>query len=123
VDLAIPGCPIEKDEFLRAVSCLLNGDTPERTGYPVCAECRRAENECLLAQGVPCAGPVTAGGCHARCPGFRVACIGCRGPADDANYDGLREVFRRMGLADDEIARRLCAFEAPAERAGLGGLQ
>src|SRR5512141_2801551 len=29
VDLAIPGCPMEKDEFLRTVALLLNGDLPE----------------------------------------------------------------------------------------------
>jgi coenzyme F420-reducing hydrogenase gamma subunit len=113
VDLSIPGCPMEKGEFLQGVACLLNGDRPERRSYPVCAECRMAEHECLLAQGLPCVGAVTAAGCGARCPGFHVACIGCRGPADDANDEGLRDQFRRLGLTDAEIGRRLHTFVAP----------
>lgn len=116
VDLAITGCPMEKEEFLQAVACLLNGDRPEKREYPVCAECRMAEHECLLERGVPCLGSVTAAGCHARCPGFRVGCVGCRGPADDANYEGLRAALRRIGLSDADIGRRLRMFEAPALR-------
>lgn len=114
VDLTIPGCPMEKDEFLQAVACLLNGDKPEKASYPVCAECRMAERDCLLDAGVPCLGPVTAAGCHARCPGFNIACIGCRGPADDANPDAMRAVLRRVGLSDEDISRRLATFCAPA---------
>jgi len=118
VDLAIPGCPMEKDEFLQAVACLLNGDTPEKPAYPVCAECRVAERPCLLDAGLPCLGPVTAAGCHARCPGFNVPCIGCRGPADDANPAAMRTVLRRIGLGDEEIARRMEAFAGAAATAG-----
>lgn len=114
VDLSITGCPMEKDEFLQGVACLLNGDKPERRTYPVCAECRMAENECVLERGIPCVGSVTAAGCHARCPGFRVACVGCRGPVADANYAGLRDAFRRIGVAEEDIGRRLHLFEAPA---------
>jgi sulfhydrogenase subunit delta len=118
VDLAIPGCPIEKEEFLQAVACLLNGDKPEKLPYPVCGECRMAERECLLAAGVPCLGPVTAAGCHARCPGFNIGCIGCRGPADDANPEAMRVVLRRIGLADADITRRLETFGAAAAARG-----
>jgi sulfhydrogenase subunit delta len=118
VDLAIPGCPIEKDEFLQAVACLLNGDKPEKAAYPVCAECRMAERACLLDAGVPCLGPVTAAGCHARCPGYNVGCIGCRGPADDANPDAMRAVLRRVGLTDEDISRRLDTFGAAARAPG-----
>jgi sulfhydrogenase subunit delta len=114
VDLAIPGCPMEKDEFLQAVACLLNGNPPEKAAYPVCAECRMAERACLIDAGVPCLGPVTAAGCHARCPGFNIGCIGCRGPADDANPDAMRAVLHRLGLADEDITRRLETFGAPA---------
>jgi sulfhydrogenase subunit delta len=118
VDLAIPGCPMEKDEFLQGVACLLNGDKPEKRAYPVCAECRMAEHECLLEQGMPCVGSITAAGCGARCPGFNVGCIGCRGPVEDANYDGLRDAFGKLGMADTDIARRLHTFDAPVLVAG-----
>jgi coenzyme F420-reducing hydrogenase gamma subunit len=118
VDFTLPGCPMEKDEFLSALACLLNGDKPEKPAYPVCAECRMAERECLLAAGAPCLGPVTAAGCHARCPGYNVACIGCRGPFDDANLEGMRLVLRRAGLGDEEISRRFENFGAPLAAAG-----
>lgn len=113
VDLAVPGCPIEKDEFLNLVADLLNGDPPERRVYPVCAECRMAERECLLTGGVPCLGPVTAAGCHARCPGFNVGCIGCRGPVEDANYVAMSSILAGLGLSEADIRRRLHTF-APA---------
>lgn len=114
VDLSIPGCPMEKDEFLQAVACLVNGDKPETRAYPVCAECRMAEHECLLEKGVPCVGPVTAAGCHARCPGFNVACIGCRGPAEDANVVAMSAILSRLGLSDDDVRRRLHTFAPEA---------
>src|SRR5574341_304767 len=50
VDLSISGCPIEKDQFLEAVANLLNGDPPVFRQYPVCAECRMRENNCLLIE-------------------------------------------------------------------------
>jgi coenzyme F420-reducing hydrogenase gamma subunit len=118
VDLAIPGCPMEKDEFLQAVACLVNGDRPQRPVYPVCAECRMAEHECLLDQGVPCVGPVTAAGCHARCPGFNVACIGCRGPVEEANFEAMSAILARMGLRDEDIRRRLHMFAPQPSGAG-----
>lgn len=118
VDLSIPGCPMEKDEFLQAVACLVNGDTPERRVYPVCAECRMAEHECLLDRGDPCVGPVTAAGCHARCPGFNVACIGCRGPVEEANFEAMSAILARLGLREEDIRRRLHMFAPLPPRAG-----
>jgi sulfhydrogenase subunit delta len=115
VDAALPGCPMEKDEFLRAVACLLNGDTPQPVAYPVCTECRLREQECLLlAAGLPCAGPVTTGGCGARCPGFNVPCIGCRGPIDDANLGSMHEILAKAGFSIDDVRQRLRTFAAPA---------
>jgi sulfhydrogenase subunit delta len=114
VDVAIPGCPIEKHEFLQAVACLLNGDRPEHATYPVCAECSMQEQNCLLAAGLPCIGPVTAGGCRARCPGFNVPCIGCRGPADDANLASMRAILAKTGGSVEDIRDRLRTFAAPA---------
>ena len=114
VDVAIPGCPMEKHEFLRTVAMLLNGDVPEKIASPVCADCKRLEQDCLLvSRGIPCAGPVTAGGCSARCPGYGVPCIGCRGPVDDANFASLQEILGRSGIAEDVVRRRLRTFAAP----------
>jgi sulfhydrogenase subunit delta len=115
VDAAVPGCPMEKEEFLYSVACLLNGDRPEPVTFPVCAECRMREQECLiLASRVPCAGPVTVGGCGARCPGFNVPCIGCRGPVDDANIQSMETILATAGFTLEDIRRRLRTFAAPA---------
>jgi sulfhydrogenase subunit delta len=111
VDAALPGCPMEKDEFIAAVSALLNGDMPEQVHYPVCAECRIKEQECLLvSRGIFCSGPITAGGCGARCPGYNVPCIGCRGPADDANVASMAEIVGRAGYSLDGFRRRQRLF-------------
>jgi sulfhydrogenase subunit delta len=114
VDVAIPGCPMEKHDFLHALASLLNGDRPLLPAYPVCAECKMQEQDCLLlSRGVPCAGPVTAGGCGARCPGYAVPCIGCRGPADDVNLTAMTAILEQRGFSRPDIARRLRTFAAP----------
>jgi coenzyme F420-reducing hydrogenase gamma subunit len=114
VDLCIPGCPIEKEEFLRAISSLLNGDMPLMPAYPVCLECKMKENECLLlAKGLPCAGPVTMAGCGARCPGYNIACVGCRGPVVEANMGSMEQLLQEKQYQLDEIKRKLRTFAAP----------
>ncbi len=115
VDFNLVGCPIEKDEFVKAVSSLLLGDVPIAPATPVCHECKMLEKDCLLiSRGLPCAGPVSAAGCGARCPGFNVPCIGCRGPVIEANLESLREVLIEKGLGDEAIRDKLRTFAAPA---------
>ncbi len=125
VDVAIPGCPIEKEDFLRVTASLLNGDMPQMPAYPVCLECKMKENDCLLvSRGLPCAGPVTTAGCGARCPAYDVVCIGCRGPVDEANITSLEKILVEKQLHEVEIKRKLRTFAAPAmDRAAKGGLE
>jgi sulfhydrogenase subunit delta len=114
VDLGIPGCPMETTEFVRVVSSLLNGDSPVMPAYPVCLECKMKEHECLLVvRGLPCAGPVTVAGCGARCPGYNVACIGCRGPVDEANMGSIKKIFEQKELPQEQIKLKLRTFAAP----------
>ncbi len=114
VDLAIPGCPMETTEFVRAVSALLNGDVPLMPAYPVCLECKMKENECLLVvRGLPCAGPVTKAGCGARCPSYNIACIGCRGPVEEANMGSIEKIFEETELPKEQIKLKLRVFAAP----------
>ncbi len=124
VDLSIPGCPIEKTEFLRATASLLNGDLPELPTYPVCLECKMLENDCLLiSRGLPCAGSVTVAGCGARCPSFNVACIGCRGPVEEPNTASLERILVEKEQHAEDIRRKIRTFAAPAmDRAEKGGL-
>lgn len=120
VDHRITGCPIERTEFLQAVAGLLNGNPPEAAPYPVCAECRMREISCLLVQdGAPCCGPVTAAGCNARCPALGTPCIGCRGPADEANVESLLETFAAGGISRAAARRRLESFGPLPARADL----
>jgi len=115
VDAVVPGCPMEKDEFLQVLASLLNGDRPERVTTPVCAECRMREQECLLITAhLPCAGPVTTGGCGARCPAYNVPCIGCRGPVEDANIASMEAILAAAGFSIDDIRQRLRTFAAPS---------
>jgi sulfhydrogenase subunit delta len=122
VDVALPGCPIEKDEFVKVVAALLNGDTPLLPPYPVCMECKMNENDCLLVNhGLPCAGPVTAAGCNARCPGYNVPCIGCRGPIDEANVVSMEKILSEKKLHEPEIRQKLRIFAAPVMERHNGG--
>jgi len=124
VNLALPGCPMEKKEFLSAAASLLNGDVPQLPAYPVCLECKMNENDCLLlSQGLSCAGPVTTAGCGARCPAYNVACIGCRGPVEESNVSSMEKIFHQKGVSELQIRRKLRTFAAPAlDRNAHGGL-
>jgi sulfhydrogenase subunit delta len=115
VDLNITGCPIEKDQFVAAISSLLNGDPPVYPEYPVCTECRMLENNCLLIErGEICCGPITAAGCNARCPELRVPCVGCRGPARDENLPSMLAMLETSGQSREALSARLRTF-APRE--------
>jgi coenzyme F420-reducing hydrogenase gamma subunit len=124
VDLNISGCPIEKHQFISAISSLLNGDPPVLPQYAVCTECRMRENNCLLLEkGEVCCGPLTVAGCEARCPTLGIRCVGCRGPADDANVKSALAVFEEKRIPFEQIAKKLGTF-APlrdAPTAGPGG--
>lgn len=117
VDYQITGCPIEKDEFLSAVANLLNGDAPLLPEYAVCVECKFRECLCLLTEkGEVCCGPLTVAGCNARCPALRVACVGCRGPAADANFASAMTMFSDRGVAREDVARKLRTFAPQGAR-------
>ena len=118
VDATLTGCPVEKDELLQALAALLRGDLPLPATRPVCAECRARETVCLLGRpGVVCCGPLTAAGCHARCPALGVPCVGCRGPSRDANVAATLTALERLGVPRVVAVRRLSAF-APLGGAG-----
>lgn len=111
VDAEITGCPIERHELLAAIASLLAGNPPLLPKYPVCTECRIRENRCLLNEdGQLCCGPLTRAGCRARCPSLGVACVGCRGPAADANVASATKLFASLGYEAEEIEARLGTF-------------
>lgn len=111
VDVGLPGCPIEAREFIDCLACLSRGYLPLLPRYPVCAECRWQENGCLLTgRNAPCLGALTVGGCRARCPSLGQACIGCRGPVEDANIASALRILEEKGVPADTARRKLAMF-------------
>ncbi|MFH2020339.1 MAG: hypothetical protein ABIJ34_02930 [archaeon] len=110
VDFTIPGCPPDKKEILDFIKDIIRGRTPKKYNNPVCVECRRNNNDCLLIKGRPCLGPITAGGCHAVCINGNFECWGCRGPSGDANYPAFIELLREKGYSREFIQTRMRMF-------------
>ncbi len=110
VDLYIPGCPIDKMEFLNAVTKVVAGRHPYLVKSPVCLECRWKENPCILYAGKFCAGPLTKSGCGAVCPSHNVPCVGCWGPTDDLNVSSEYNLLKEKGYDPDEIIRKIKKF-------------
>ncbi len=112
VDGYIPGCPIDRKDFLRTVQALLVGKKPPDHDYPVCQECRLRENECLLTVGIPCMGPITRGGCDAIEPTFGSPCIGCRGLVSEANIESGKQMLEKHGLTIEDISKYMTIFNS-----------
>ncbi len=123
VDLKIPGCPIEKDETLRAVIGLLNGDKPQPFTYSVCVECKINEYPCLITEkNLPCLGPIVRAGCNARCPGLGLDCIGCRGPVEGVeNFSAEYKMLLDKGFSEEFILNRLRVFSGKLPDGLTGG--
>lgn len=115
VDYELPGCPIEKHQFLTLLGSLLRGDLPEFPQVPVCSECKMNENECLLVHREEvCCGALTLAGCGARCPSLNVPCVGCHGPVEEAHYNANYRALRAHNLSKDDIMRKMGIFSSPA---------
>lgn len=111
LDAAVTGCPPEKEELLRLLAGLARGALPVDIDYPVCTECRMRENLCLLTErGALCLGPLTSGGCGARCPSLSVPCEGCRGPVPEANLAEALEIYAQKGFDRQTVLGRLRRF-------------
>ena len=113
-EYALPGCPIERHEFLKVVNAALLGTRAELPLAPVCFECKTRENLCrVIYASEVCCGSMTRGGCGARCPSHGVSCSGCRGPVEEPNYDANITMFADRGISWVEIARKMSHFSAP----------
>ena len=116
VDFELWGCPIDKGQLLRVITDLLAGVRPRLSADSVCLECKRRGNVCVMvAQGIPCLGPVTRAGCGAICPSMGRDCYGCFGPvegptailAHPPNTRSLaRQFHEELGLIPIEVLRR-----------------
>ncbi len=110
VDVVLPGCPIDREEFVRVTKQLLQGRIPKLPDYPLCVECKLGENVCLYHRGEVCLGPITRAGCDAICPRYGDACHGCRGFISKPNLDAMQTVLYEAGLTFNDIQTRFTMF-------------
>jgi coenzyme F420-reducing hydrogenase gamma subunit len=115
VDAKIFGCPPAKKEILEVTTALLLGKKPQIPDYPVCVECKLAENVCVFEKGMVCVGPVTRAGCGAVCPTFGGQCIGCRGLVTDPNNNAEKNLLAERGLTVDDVLKEYRMFDGLSE--------
>ena len=116
VDFELRGCPINKRQLLEVISAFLQGRNPNIPRYSVCVECKLRGTVCVMvAQGIPCLGPVTQAGCGAVCPSYHRGCYGCFGPQETPNTASLSAWWRRMGVGEGDLLRVFRTFNAAAE--------
>ena len=110
VDLRIPGCPVSKAEVERIVQHLIWDVEYQPPAYSVCLECKQRYTVCMFDKGQLCLGPITRGGCEAPCPAGGMGCWGCRGPAEEPNFDEFFAIAERRGFDYREVEQRLDFF-------------
>jgi coenzyme F420-reducing hydrogenase gamma subunit len=110
IDAFIPGCPIDRHEFIRVVKNLLQGRAPQLPDHPVCVECKLKENVCVYLRGMTCLGPITRAGCDAICPTYGDGCEGCRGLIPNPNVDSMKQVLEQHGLSHDAAMAKTTLF-------------
>jgi sulfhydrogenase subunit delta len=115
VDLALQGCPINKQQLLRVLVQMLLGSKPRVPNHALCLDCKRQNIVCVLvAQGKPCMGPITTTGCGVLCPSYDRPCYSCFGPAYQPNPSSLTRRFAHLGFAPHEIQRLLHGYYSQA---------
>ena len=122
VDYYIPGCAPPPHLTLKALEAILAGELPEKGSVlapdeSLCETCSRKDSkpdtmaiekvkrvslvdvdpeECFLAQGIICMGPVTRTGCdvegEGRCIKVNMPCRGCFGPTAEVKDVGAKMV-------------------------------
>lgn len=110
VDFYLPGCPIGKEQFLNFFTRLVGGSPPEKYPRPVCVSCKYNENLCLLKQGFPCLGPLTADGCGSVCINHNLPCLGCWGPVKGANAVSEFYLLKEKGFETEFIKKIMANY-------------
>lgn len=136
VDYAMPGCPPESGQIAAVIGLVIDalhgkaalpppGSVIGAGNSTVCDECPRKREEktitefrrmatfqpnltdCLLEQGILCAGLATRSGCQARCPSANMPCIGCYGPAPDVVDQGARMMSAIASVIDSNDPKEI----------------
>ncbi|HXY66171.1 MAG TPA: oxidoreductase [Mycobacterium sp.] len=111
VDYQLQGCPIDRGQLLDTLAALLVGRKPRLPAKTVCTECKMRGVTCVLvADGIPCLGPVTHAGCGALCPSYHRGCYGCFGPAATPNSAALIPLLRRDGMSSGDVEHVFSTF-------------
>ncbi len=133
VDYYLPGCPPEAKWTQAAVEAILSGQLPPPGSVigmdvTVCDECQRTRSEkkirrfyrpyeiipdpqqCLLDQGLFCAGIATRAGCGALCPQVNMGCRGCYGPNEGVVDGGARLISAIGSVLDAETPEEIDAI-------------
>jgi len=115
VDYYVRGCPPITAELLKVIKALLLGKQPEVPNYPVCVECKMADNICVFERGKMCLGPVIRAGCGAICITSGRHCWGCRGLVDDPNIDSEKDILQRYSLTVEQVVEKFRIYNTYAE--------
>ncbi len=115
VDAELRGCPIDPHQLLELLASLRVGRRPQLADEAVCLACKRRGTVCVVvAEGIPCLGPVTQTGCGAICPAFGRGCYACFGPKEQANVESLAAWFAEHGVDETSVPRLFAGFTAYA---------
>lgn len=113
VDFELRGCPVNKHQLIEVLSAFLNHRRPNTPPHSTCIECKIRSTVCVMvAQGIPCLGPVTHAGCGAICPAYHRGCYGCYGPKETPNTDSLSDQWKKMGVPNQDLVRIYRGFNA-----------
>ncbi|MFH1761623.1 MAG: oxidoreductase, partial [bacterium] len=145
VDYYLPGCPPPVKLIKDAVNTILKGNLPAKGAVlapdiALCEECphrdskpeklalrefRRPseitvdEENCLLAQGLLCMGPVTRKGCGAACVVANMPCTGCMGPTSLVKDYGAKMLSAIASIVDSKNEKDIIdAFDNIADPVG-----
>lgn len=114
VDYSLRGCPVHPAQLSEVIAAFLKGRTPRISSSSVCIECKTRSTTCLLvADNIPCLGPITHAGCGAICPAFNRGCFGCYGSAETANISALSSKIIECGVSPEQLSRLLFSFNPP----------
>ncbi len=113
VDFELRGCPIARHQLLEVIAAFLSGRRPNVHRHSVCVECKRRGIVCVMvAQNVPCMGPLTQAGCGALCPSYRRGCYGCFGSMESPNVASWTTWWQQRGVSPVDQVRMMRTFNA-----------
>lgn len=108
VDYELWGCPVNKYQVVEVIQAILQKRRPNLPTHSVCLDCKRRGAICVVvAQGIPCLGPVTRAGCGALCPANGRGCYGCFGPSPQPALEAFGETMLPLERYPGELVHLL----------------